>query len=128
MWCRSMGKDNSKLDRHESLGNRIEMMQRELSAMEQAYELSVRRQKGEDEEWNVRSAQIQNRINTLVKSFRIGDNGEKAIATVAQCAILATELGMPEHWIGQYKEKKSEVLAAQRDFEAAERRKAEMGT
>ena len=57
-------------------------MQRSLSILEAPYEVALKRERGEDEDWNTRKAGIQNRINNLVKMFKIGDNGEKALPSL----------------------------------------------
>lgn len=62
---------------------------------------------------------MNDRVLRLVKLFKIGDNGEKAIAIAAQCSILAHEMTAPERIIDEMKEKKALLHQAQKDRESS---------
>ena len=87
--------------------------------MEMPYARALKREKGEDEEWNQRRSFMNDRILRLVKMFKIGDNGEKAIAIAAQCSILAHEMTAPQKIIDDMKEAKALLRQAQKDRESA---------
>lgn len=107
------------MGRTEALETRIEEIQNEITLLEQPYQRALLRNKGEDAEWEERSEAMKGRIFRLVKQFKIGDNGEKAIAIVAQCSILAHELTASEDLIVMMKEKKRLLAQAQRDLSEA---------
>lgn len=86
--------------------------------MEVPYARALKRAKGEDDEWNERRTFMNDRILRLVKIFKIGDNGEKAIAIAAQCSILAHEMTAPDKIIGDMKEAKALLHQAQKDRES----------
>jgi hypothetical protein len=102
-----MAEEGSRpLGREQALDARIEELEREISALEVPYERAMKRSRGDDKEWNEKADNIFGRIVRLVKQFKIGDNGEKAIAIVAQCNVLAFELTAADHIIEQMREKK----------------------
>jgi hypothetical protein len=108
--------DNTKGPKR--ISDRIEEIQRELSMMEDLYEIAIRRLKGEDHEWNEKRKFIIDRIMRLLKTYKIGDTAEKCIGICAECSTLARELTGPENCVAQYKEAKQLLAAAQREAEA----------
>lgn len=108
-----------------SLADRIEEIQRDLSLMEQTYDRAKARVNGEDEEWEERKSMLTRQIAELLSRFKIGDEPHKAVAIVAQAAILSNELRMPEYWVAQYEDKAQLLKMAQKDrdrVEAAEQK------
>lgn len=98
--------------------SRIEELQMELSLLEVPYAIAKRRESGEDEEWNVRKKVMTERVFSLVKQFKPGDEPHKAVALISQAALLAAELAAPAFQVQQYREKKQLLKMAQADAEA----------
>jgi hypothetical protein len=104
----------------QSLSDRIEEIQRDLSMMEEAYERAKARVAGEDREWNQRAEMLTRQIADLLAKFKIGDEPHKAVAIVAQASIMANELRMPNYWVTQYEEKRQLLKMAQKDRDRRE--------
>lgn len=107
-----------------SLDDRISEFERELSLMEQAYEESKRRASGADPSWERRKESLIRQMCELVGQFQIGDDSTKAVAIVAQCAVMAAELRAPELWITKYEERK-EMLNLARSQQERETKASE---
>jgi hypothetical protein len=107
--------------RHRPLDDRITEFERELSLMEQAYVESKRRMSGTDKEWEARKAALIRQMCELVGQFQIGDDATKAVAIVAQCAVMAAELRAPELWVSKYEERKEMLKMARSQKERQER-------
>ncbi len=96
-----------------SLGDRIDEIRAELDLMEDAYERAKKRVAGEDSEWNERKKSLIRQIAELLARYKIGDEPHKAVGIVAQASMMANELRAPEHWIGQYLEKRQLLMMLQ---------------
>ena len=103
-----------------SLADRVDVLERELAALEPAYVRAKARVKGEDAEWETRKAGLIRQMSDLVSRFKIGDEPHKAVAIVAQASVLANELRMPEHWVAEYEDKKQLLRMAQQERERME--------
>jgi len=97
---------------NKQLEDRIDEIQRELSLMEDAYSKSKDRMSGLDPEWEIRKSALIRQVCELVGQFKIGDDSTKAVAIVAQCAVMAAELRAPELWVNKYEERKAMLRLA----------------
>lgn len=102
---------------HEQLEDRIDEIQRELGLMEEAYSRSKERLEGRDTEWETRKTNLIRQVCELVGQFKIGDEPHKAVAIVAQCAVMAAELRAPELWVTKYEERKAMLRMARQQQE-----------
>ena len=109
------------MDQHRPLEDRIDEIQRELGLMEAAYTKSKERLQGRDPEWEERKKALIRQMCELIGQFKIGDDATKAVAIVAQCAVMAAELRAPELWVTKYEERKAMLTAARVQQEAHER-------
>jgi len=100
------------MERHRSLEDRIDELQQELGLMEQAYTKSLQRVSGQDPEWEVRKKSLTRQMCELIGQFKIGDDSTKAVAIVAQSAVMAAELRAPELWVTKYEERKQMLTMA----------------
>lgn len=100
------------MDRHRSLEDRIDELQQELSLMEQAYTRSLQRVTGQDREWEERKKNLIRQMCELIGQFKIGDDSTKAVAIVAQSAVMAAELRAPDLWVTKYEERKKMLTMA----------------
>jgi len=98
--------------RHRSLEDRIDELQQEIGLMEDAYEQSKLRHNGQDPEWEARKKALTRQMCELIGQFKIGDDSTKAVAIVAQCAVMAAELRAPELWVTKYEERKEMLKIA----------------
>lgn len=94
------------------LEDRIDEIQRELELMEAAYSKSKDRVSGRDPEWEERRKALVRQMCELIGLFKIGDDATKAVAIVAQCAVMAAELRAPDLWVMKYEEKKAMLRVA----------------
>jgi hypothetical protein len=109
------------MEKVRSLQDRIDEMQRELGLMEAAYSKSKERVEGRDQEWEERRRALVRQMCELIGLFKIGDDATKAVAIVAQCAVMAAELRAPDLWVSKYEEKKAMLRTARAQQDAQER-------
>jgi len=118
----------------DSLAGRIEEIQRDLAILEEPYTIAVRRERGEDPEWETRRDMLISRICSAVVRYKPGDEPHKAVSLISQAGVLALELSAPANIVQQYLEKRRLLTMAQRDLEtrdaaarAAEKTSEQMG-
>jgi hypothetical protein len=108
------------------LEEQVDRLRRELSALEVPYDIAMKRERGEDKEWETRKRVMINRICNLVLKYKLGDEPHKAVAIVAEAGVLAAELIAPANVIEQYREKKEMLTMAVSQSEAMKQRFAEI--
>ena len=103
---------------------RIHQLEIELSLLELPYGIAVRRQRGEDQDWEERKKALIRQLCELAKKYNIGDEPHKAVAICAQMSVLARELSAPETIVTEYEEKR-QILNMAREQEERRQEAAE---
>lgn len=109
------------MNKNAPLEQQIDVFRQELGLLEPAYEISMKRESGEDREWETRKRVMIRRLCELVQKYKIGDEPHKAVAIVAEAGVLASELQSPARIIEQYKEKKQLISMLQSQIELREK-------
>lgn len=94
-----------------NIDSRIDELEKELSLMEEVYEIALRRVNGEDKDWERKRELLIDRMCRLIGQFKIEDQPSKAVAIVAQMMPWAAELTQQQRIVDDYVVKQRTLAA-----------------